>query len=99
MHDDDKTFADLFDPEIYEILVELENGSKDESYIARKFKISKNDIQKRLHHLIQNNIVFTTLQEDKTVYILNHKKLSKLTVSEVFNNITDKLTTLNSFLN
>lgn len=100
MDNDNNIISHLFDPEIYEIIIELENGSKDELYLETKLKISRNNIKKRLGYLINNDIVFTSsLPDDKTIYTLNKNKLSDLTSGEIFNEITDKLTTLNSFLN
>ena len=99
MDSDDNIISHLFDPEIYEILIELKNGSKDELYLEKKLKISRDDIKKRLGYLLNNNIVSMSSSEDKIVYKLNKNKLSKLTSGEIFNEITDKLTTLNSFLN
>ncbi len=68
-------------------------------YLEKKLKISRDDIKKQLGYLMNNNIVSMSSSEDEIVYKLNKNKLSKLTSGEIFNEIADKLTTLNSFLN
>ncbi len=38
MDSDDNIISHLFNPEIYEILIELKNGSKDEIILGKKIK-------------------------------------------------------------
>ena len=38
----------LVNPDVSSILIELENGSKESSYLVEKLKISDNEIQKTI---------------------------------------------------
>ena len=46
--DREKIIESIFDPNISEILAELEDGEKQSSYLSEKLKISEEEIRKRL---------------------------------------------------
>ncbi|MCY3854243.1 MAG: hypothetical protein OXF77_03100 [Thaumarchaeota archaeon] len=95
----DEVITSLFNANVYEIILELEQGSKDILYLENKLKISKIEIKKRIAPLIKFNFISVFLDKDQTQYTLNTKKLSKVVDGKFFDNVTDKLTILNSFLN
>ena len=90
----------IFDPKIYEILIELENSNKDESYLENKLGITKQEIKKRLDYLLKHDFIKILNQNNNITYRLDSKKLSQIIEhSRNLDGITDGLTKINSFLN
>ena len=96
---DDNIIECLFDPNVYELLIELEDGAKDDLYLSKRLKLSKTKIKVRFKQLIKFKLVSTLLRNKKIEYKLDKKKLSELITNKSFDGVTDNLTTLNSFLN
>ncbi len=55
--DKDKILECMFDPIISEILAELENGSKESSYLAQKSGISEEEVKNQLSYLLEHGFV------------------------------------------
>lgn len=90
----------LVDPDVSSILVELENGSKESSYLTEKLKISDNEIQKKLLYVIQHGFVKIKKDGNMTIFTADKEKLNKIMESdENFSGVVDGLTELDSFLN
>ena len=68
----------LFDPEISEILAELESGSKESSYLASKSKISEDVLKNKLSYLLKYDFVRQTNEDGKIVYTADAEKLGKV---------------------
>ena len=95
-----KMLETLVDPEVSSILLELENGSKESSYLTEKLQISDNEIQKKLSYVIQYGFVKIKKDENKTTFTPDKEKLNKIMESdENFSGVVDGLTELDSFLN
>ncbi len=90
----------LLDPNVSAILLELENGSKDSSYLSEKLQISELVIKERLSYLIQHHFVKTTQEKNQTIFSLDKNMLDKIMESdENFSGIVDGLTELDQYLN
>ncbi|MGI0003113.1 MAG: hypothetical protein ACRD91_02700 [Nitrosopumilaceae archaeon] len=90
----------LVDPDVSSILLELENGSKESSYLTEKLKINDNEIQKKLSYVIEHGFVKIKKDGSKTTFIANKEKLNKIMESDDnFSGVVDGLTELDSFLN
>jgi len=98
--DKNKIIECMFDQKISEILVELENGKKEVSYIAKKFKISENELLNLLEYLLKHDFVTIKSQNGKKFLSADSNKLAKaMENDENFKGITDGLTEMDSFLN
>lgn len=90
----------LVDPEISEILMHLEDGSKESSYLIEKLQMTDGEIQKKLSYVIQHGFVTIDRNGDKIVFTADKEKLNKIMESdENFSGVVDGLTELDSFLN
>ncbi len=90
----------LVDPDVASILLELENGNKESSYLTEKLRISDNDIQKKLSYVIEHGFVKIKKDGNKTIFVVDKEKLNKIMESdENFSGVVDGLTELDSFLN
>jgi len=90
----------LVDPDVSSILLELENGSKESSYLTEKLRISDNDMQKKLSYVIEHGFVKIKKDGNKTIFAVDKEKLNKIMESdENFSGVVDGLTELDSFLN
>jgi len=90
----------LVDPDVSSILIELENGSKESSYLTEKLNISDNEIQKKLFYVIQHGFVKIKKDGNMTTFTADKEKLNKIMESdENFSGVVDGLTELDSFLN
>ena len=90
----------LVDPDVSSILLELENGSKESSYLTEKLRISDNEIQKKLSYVIEHGFVKIKKDGNKTIFAVDKEKLNKIMESdENFSGVVDGLTELDSFLN
>jgi predicted transcriptional regulator len=99
-YDKEKILECMFNPEISEVLVELENGGKDLAYLSDKFQISENEIRERLSYLIEHDFVHEEKIEDNIIFTANGKKLTKLVEQDKnFEGVVDGLTEMDSYLN
>ena len=99
-YDKEKILEYMFDPEISEILAELENGGKDSVYLSEKFKITENQVHERLSYLIEHEFVHEEKTSNKVIYTADGDKLTKLLENEKnFDGVVDGLTEMDSYLN
>jgi len=99
-YDKQKMLEILVDPDIFMILSELEDGSKDSSYLVEKLHISDTEIKERLAYVIQCGFVKLDLDENKTIYAVNKEKLNDIMeMDENFSGVVDGLTELDQYLN
>ena len=99
-YDKEKILECMFDPEISEILAELENEGKESDYLCEKFKISEDDIRTRLSYLIEHDFVKEEKKDDKTIFSADGEKLNKLVEQDRnFDGVVDGLTEMDSYLN
>ena len=99
-YDKEKVLECMFNPEISEILAELENEGKDSAYLSEKFQISENDIRERLSYLIEHDFVNEEKTGDKSIFTADGEKLTKLVEQERnFDGVVDGLTEMDSYLN
>jgi hypothetical protein len=99
-YDKQKMLETLVDPDVSSILIELENGSKESSYLTEKLKFSDNEIQKKLSYVIQHSFVKIEKDGNTTIFTADKEKLNKIMESdENFSGVVDGLTELDSFLN
>ncbi len=99
-YDKRKMIEILVDPDVSIILSELEDGSKESSYLTEKLQISDTEIKERLAFVIQHGFVRITQEENKTIFTANKEKLNK--IMEMDNNflgVVDGLTELDQYLN
>lgn len=97
--DNSKIIEYLFDPEISEILAELESGSKYSSYLASKSGISEEALKNKLSYLLKHNFVKVS-KDGKTIYTADAEKLeSVMGNNSNFDTAIDGLTTMDSYLN
>ncbi len=99
-YDKRKMIEILVDPDVSIILSELEDGSKESSYLTEKLQISDTEIKERLTFVIQHGFVRITQEENKTIFTANKEKLNK--IMEMDNNflgVVDGLTELDQYLN
>jgi len=98
--DREKIIESIFDPNISEILAELEDGEKQSSYLSEKLKISEEEIQKRVSYLSKHGFVKEEKKEGKIIYSADADKLAKVLESDdTFKNVVDGLTKMDSYLN
>lgn len=99
-YDKQKMLEILVDPNVSMILSELEDGSKDSSYLVKKLQISDSEIKERLSYVIQCGFVTLELNENNTVYTVNKEKLNDIMeMDENFSGVVDGLTELDQYLN
>jgi len=99
-YDKQKMLEILVDSDVSMILSELEDGSKDSSYLAEKLQISDTEIKERLAYVIQFGFVKLDLSENKTIYSVNKEKLNDIMeMDENFSGVVDGLTELDQYLN
>lgn len=98
--DREKIIESIFDPNISEILAELEDGEKQSSYLSEKLKISEEEIQKRVSYLSKHGFVKEEKKEGKIIYSADADKLEKVIENDNnFKNVVDGLTEMDSYLN
>ena len=99
-NEDEKIFELLFEPDNAEILVELKNGPKSLSVLAKKTNISKEKLDEKLSFLIEKGFLTKNEKDSEIFYSLDVDRLSKvLENNNNFKNIDDGLAKLDSFLN
>ncbi len=98
--DREKLIESIFDPNISEILAELEDGEKQSSYLSEKLKISEEEIRKRVSYLSKYGFVKEEKKEGKIIYSVDADKLEKVIENDNnFKNVVDGLTKMDSYLN
>lgn len=98
--DREKIIESIFDPNISEILAELEDGEKQSSYISEKLKISAEEIRKRVSYLSKYGFVKEEKKEGNIIYSVDADKLEKVIENDNnFKNVVDGLTKMDSYLN
>ena len=90
----------LTDPDVSVILVELENGEKDSTYLTEKLGITLDEIKARLSNVTAHGFVTMNQNDDRTIFRVDMDKLDGIMKSdENFTNIEDGLTELDQYLN
>ncbi len=98
--DKDKILECMFDPIISEILAELENGSKESSYLAQKSGISEKEVKNQLSYLLEHGFVEEKNENEKIIFSANGDKLAEIIEhDENFDTAVDSLTKMDSYLN
>ena len=98
--DEKKIIDNLFDPEISEILAEMENGPKYCTFLSEKFGIMPEDLQEKLSYLIQHQFVNQNGSLEDIQYSVDSKKLAEIMESSHdYKNVEDGLAKMDSFLN
>jgi predicted transcriptional regulator len=96
--DKGKVVEDLFNPDISVILAELEDGSKESSFLASKLDVSEDEIRDRLNYLIESG--FVDVSDSPFSYSVNTEKIAKIMENEEnYKGVIDGLTELDSYLN
>ena len=95
-----KIIDNLFDPEISEILAEMEDGPKHCTFLSEKFGIMPEELQEKLSYLIQHKFVNQNGTLDDLNYSVDTEKLSEIMESgHNYKNVEDGLAKMDSFLN
>jgi len=90
----------LVDPNVSIILSELEDGSKESSYLVEKLQISDTEIKKRLAYVLQCGFVKIRQDENKSIFTVDKEKLNDIMeTDENFSGVVDGLTELDQYLN
>ena len=98
--DTKKIIDNLFDPDISEILAEMEDGPKHCTFLSEKFGIMPDELQDKLSYLIQCKFVNQDGSTENLNYSVNTEKLSKIMESgHNYKNVEDGLAKMDSFLN
>jgi len=98
--DTDKISDSIFDPEISEILSEMETESKHCSTLSEKFGMTPETLQAKLSYLVEHNFVTQSGEENNVTYSVNSEKLAEfMESSHDYKNVEDNLTKMDSFLN
>jgi hypothetical protein len=99
-YDKQKMLETLVDPDVSSILLELEDGSKNSTYLTEKLKFTDSEIQEKLSYVIQHGFVKIDKVDNRTIFTANKEKLNNIMESdENFSGVVDGLTELDSFLN
>jgi len=98
-YDKRKMLNTLVDPDVSIILSELEDGSKESSYLVEKLQLSEMEIKKRLDYVIQCGFVRINLDKNKTIFTADKEKLNDIMeMDENFSGVVDGLTELDQYL-
>ena len=99
-NESEKILELLFEPDNAEILVELKDGPKPLSVLAKKITVSKEELDEKLSFLIENGFLSKNEKENEVFYSLDVDRLSEILENDDnFKNIDDGLAKLDSFLN
>jgi len=99
-YDKRKMLNTLVDPDVSIILSELEDGSKESSYLVEKLQLSEMEIKKRLDYVIQCGFVRINQDKNKTIFAADKEKLNDIMeMDENFSGVVDGLTELDQYLN
>ena len=95
-----KVMDSIFDPEISEILAEMEVESKHCSILSEKFGITPESLQTKLSYLIEHIFVNLAGEENSITNSVDSKKLAEfMESSHDYKNVEDSLAKMDSFLN
>lgn len=98
--DREKILDCIFDPDISEILAELENGGKELSYLMEKLKKPENEIRDNLSYLVKHCFVNEDKKNNKIIYSVEAEKLAKIIEDDKnFTDVEDGLAKMDSYLN
>jgi len=90
----------MFDPITSLILVELEDGEKQCSFLAQQADISESEVLERLSYLLEYEFVLKNSENDKCTISANSEKLSTiLEDSSNFDDAISGLEKLDTYLN
>jgi|TARA_B100001750_G_C15380235_1_gene532055 DNA-binding HxlR family transcriptional regulator len=99
-NENEKILESLFESDNAEILIELKDGQKSLSTLAKKINISEGKLDEKLSYLIEKGFVVKNEKDDDILYSLDIEKISKVLEDDNnFKNIDDGLAKLDSFLN
>ena len=99
-YDKQKMLETLTDPEVSAILLELEDKSKELSFLTDKLQMTENEIYEKLSYVIQYGFVHIQKNENSVIFVVDQENLNKIMESdENFSGVVDGLTKLDSFLN
>jgi len=99
-YDKRKILDTLIDPDVSIILSELEDGSKESSYLVKKLQLSDMEIKKRLAYVIQCGFVRINLDKNKIIFTADKEKLNDIMeMDENFSGVVDGLADLDQYLN
>lgn len=99
-YDKEKILDCIFEPDISDILAELENGGKELSYLMNKLKKSENEIRNNLSYLVEHSFVNEEKNDNKIIYSVDAEKLAKLIEDDKnFTDVEDGLAKMDSYLN
>lgn len=99
-YDKQKMLETLTNPDVSTILSELEDGSKELSFLADKLQMTEDEIREKLSYVILHDFVQVHKNESEVIFAADKEKLNKIMESdEHFSGVVDGLTKLDSFLN
>ena len=99
-NENEKILESLFESDNAEILIELKDGQKSLSTLAKKINISEGKLDEKLSYLIEKGFVIKNERDDDILYSLDIENISKVLEDDNnFKNIDDGLAKLDSFLN
>ena len=98
-NENEKILESLFESDNAEILIELKDGQKSLSTLAKKINISEGKLDEKLSYLIEKGFVVKNEKDDDILYSLDIEKISKVLEDDNnFKNIDDGLAKIDSFL-
>ena len=99
-YDREKVIDSMFDPITSAILAELEDGSKDCSFLATTFSISENEVKERLSYLLEHSFVNEKNENGQSIFSANKEKLNEIVEdNENFGATIEGLEKMDSYLN
>ncbi len=98
--DREKVVDCMFDPVTSSILAELEDGTKECSFLAQQTSISESEVLERLSYLIKHEFISKNSDDGKCLLAANFDKLSALVEnSDNFDATISSLEKMDSYLN
>ena len=97
--DREKVIDCMFDSVTSELLAELENGTKDVTYLSEKHSISEQEIQQKFSYLIEHGFILEKKENGKLSFTANGEKLTTIIENDQFDGAIDGLTKMDSYLN
>ena len=98
--DREKAVECMFDPVTSSILAELEDGTKECSFLAQQSSISESDVLERLSYLIEYEFISKTFEDGKCLITANLEKLTSIVENnENFDSAISSLEKMDSYLN
>ncbi len=100
LFDREKIVESMFDPTAASIIAELEDGSKECSFLASQVSISESEVLEKLSYLIEHEFIYKKLDDGKCLLTANSEKLNSIVEnSENFENTISGLEKMDSYLN